>query len=561
MTANQSTKESIQDTIISVIIAFALAFVFRGFVAEAFVIPTGSMAPTLDGAHETFRSPQSGYVWDVGPWDDPQNPSPVQGRRALMPAAGGGGMVVHDPMTGQRIQKYDVPLMSGDRILVLKYLYSVMEPQRYDAIVFKDPGGPQINFIKRLIGLPGDQIALIDGDVFIRRSGTPGEADGGNAWALPGWKIERKPARAQRAVWQKVFDSAYAPLNSDDYSPPWTSTQKSDWKIGGTTYEYSASAPTQLAWDAAKLRYRDPGTAGESWDIDDRYPYDESPALTNRFPVSDIRMRAGIKPGPDPSGKSFEASATITARSHQFQAVVSGGAASLRMRPEPDDAHPDPAWTVMTTADVAPLSAGRVTNFEFWHADQALQLYLDGKLVARAEYDWSPADRVRFATGRTIEQLLAIEQQHNLGNIFAIPRYSDPASKLSVLTYRKPRLAWSFSGSPVTLYRVAVDRDLHYQPITLPGGRPARATHPSRTVTLGPDQFFVCGDNSPNSSDGRFWGDAAPGPDPWAAQIDPTPGIVPRKLLLGKAFFVYFPSALWDGPIPIPDFGRMRFIW
>ena len=37
----------IKETITSIIIAFAMAFVFRGFVIEAFVIPTGSMAPTL----------------------------------------------------------------------------------------------------------------------------------------------------------------------------------------------------------------------------------------------------------------------------------------------------------------------------------------------------------------------------------------------------------------------------------------------------------------------------------------------------------------------------------
>src|SRR6185436_1397136 len=66
--APSKPKESIQDTLISVVIAFALAFVFRGFVVEAFVIPTGSMAPTLMGAHERFRSQQSGDSWAVGPW-------------------------------------------------------------------------------------------------------------------------------------------------------------------------------------------------------------------------------------------------------------------------------------------------------------------------------------------------------------------------------------------------------------------------------------------------------------------------------------------------------------
>ena len=37
----------IRETIESIVVAFTLALLFRGFEAEAFVIPTGSMAPTL----------------------------------------------------------------------------------------------------------------------------------------------------------------------------------------------------------------------------------------------------------------------------------------------------------------------------------------------------------------------------------------------------------------------------------------------------------------------------------------------------------------------------------
>jgi hypothetical protein len=105
---------------------------------------------------------------------------------------------------------------------------------------------------------------------------------------------------------------------------------------------------------------------------------------------------------------------------------------------------------------------------------------------------------------------------------------------------------------------VALDRDLFYQPGVIPtGAGAARGTHPLAPVTLLSDQFFVCGDNSPASQDGRLW----PEPDRWVAEVDPTPGIVPRRLMLGKAFFVYFPSLIRSGVLPVPDFGRMRFIW
>ena len=45
--------------------AFILALVVRGFEAQAFVIPTGSMAPTLMGRHKEIACPQCGFVYAV----------------------------------------------------------------------------------------------------------------------------------------------------------------------------------------------------------------------------------------------------------------------------------------------------------------------------------------------------------------------------------------------------------------------------------------------------------------------------------------------------------------
>src|SRR5215510_3486023 len=60
-----SLEGSVKDTIEAILVAFMLAFIFRAFVVEAFVIPTGSMAPTLLGAHMRFRCPDCGYQFDV----------------------------------------------------------------------------------------------------------------------------------------------------------------------------------------------------------------------------------------------------------------------------------------------------------------------------------------------------------------------------------------------------------------------------------------------------------------------------------------------------------------
>ena len=56
---------AIRETIESVAIAFILAFLFRTFEAEAFVIPTGSMAPTLMGRHKDVVCPKCGYPYQV----------------------------------------------------------------------------------------------------------------------------------------------------------------------------------------------------------------------------------------------------------------------------------------------------------------------------------------------------------------------------------------------------------------------------------------------------------------------------------------------------------------
>src|ERR1700755_3152528 len=51
-------SHAIRETVESVVIALVLAFLFRTFEAEAFVIPTGSMAPTLQGGHKDVECPQ-----------------------------------------------------------------------------------------------------------------------------------------------------------------------------------------------------------------------------------------------------------------------------------------------------------------------------------------------------------------------------------------------------------------------------------------------------------------------------------------------------------------------
>ena len=106
----------------SIVIAVILALLFRTFEAEAFVIPTGSMAPTLQGRHKDVTCSQCDYRYRAG--------------ASLEHEFGQKGAVVETtcPMCryGQRIdpKKRNQDSFSGDRILVNKFAYQFGEPQR-----------------------------------------------------------------------------------------------------------------------------------------------------------------------------------------------------------------------------------------------------------------------------------------------------------------------------------------------------------------------------------------------------------------------------------------------
>ncbi len=551
---------SIKETVISLIIAFVVAFVFRGFVLEPFMIPTGSMAPTLMGAHMRFEGKNTGYDWAVNPWKfangNSQTPLPRQGT-ALEP------IIYHDPMSGREDREIDIPTRSGDRIFVLKSVYSFFDPSRFDVVVFKFPGttaneppGSQNNYIKRLVGLPGEQIAFIDGDVFTRRP-TEAQKHEQNPWAGEGWKIARKPERVQRAVWQPLFDSQYTPWDAQQgkaqFTPPWKGTT-TGWKFGEGTkssahYRYDSSEPTVLAWSERPIT---DWTAYDEYYQLATYPVPPGPVMAfgtrvahlTTFPVSDIRARCTLTP--DAEGLSM--SAHLVARGHEFRADLAGGQAVLRMRPAPSKDDADPAWKELASVPLPAksLKPGRATAVEFWHVDQTLGLWIDGERVVEAGYDWTPSQRILAATGRSLDDALADENKtHGL-----CPLY-DPTR------YRQASFAFEFAGSSFTIHRCAMDRDLYYQPRMKGDGTYGLGTHPRSSTILTSDQFVFCGDNSPFSGDSRLWTDV----DPFTAdQIDDTVGVVHRDLLVGRAFCVYFPAPK-PGALPIPDAGRLRFIW
>lgn len=58
-------------------------------------------------------------------------------------------------------------LLVNDHIFVNKFVYNVWEPDRWDITVFEYPNQPNKDYIKRLVGLPGDRISIRDHQLYL----------------------------------------------------------------------------------------------------------------------------------------------------------------------------------------------------------------------------------------------------------------------------------------------------------------------------------------------------------------------------------------------------------
>jgi hypothetical protein len=118
-----------------------------------------------------------------------------------------------------------------------------------------------------------------------------------------------------------------------------------------------------------------------------------------------------------------------------------------------------------------------------------------------------------------------------------------------------------FGSGRLTLSHIGIFRDVHYTARKFANSSDFGRAIEGNPLTLRKDEFFVLGDNSPNSEDGRWWDEPGRGNN----DISYRKGIVPRDYLVGKAMLVYWPGGFKPFakfPIAvIPNVGRMRFIY
>lgn len=271
-----------RETVESIVVAIILALLFRAFVAEAFVIPTGSMAPALMGAHKDITCPECGMPYQVGA--SIETSTPVPETTVVGSVCPNCRKINSLDLAGNR----DHQTFTGDRILVSKFAYALADPERWDVIVFKYPGNPKQNYIKRLVGLPNESLQLRYGDVYARPVG----ADA--------FEVLRKPHDKLMAMSHTVHDTGYqaASLVKADYPSNWQPwaidakvPPKDSWEIERKENTWSATVtadgesdkylryyhrwPSEEQWQQAKdgisLGGVDPYSSNA---ITDFYPYD-----------------------------------------------------------------------------------------------------------------------------------------------------------------------------------------------------------------------------------------------------------------------------------------------
>jgi len=432
----------------------------------------------------------------------------------------------------------------GDRVLVLKYLYRFAEPSPWDVIVFRNPQDNHDNYIKRLIGLPGETIEIVHGDIFVAFS-----PDGP-------FRIRRKPPKAQEAMWQVVYDNDYQPdptWRESERCPKWLKASGQGlWDLsgdGGRRFSFAGGGAGKLVLQAPRRSFL------PTYGYNSRR--EESTFNIQQDICTDLSLGLVFVPG----GPDASVELILSGLGHRFKAQLNtDGKARLLYQATGWTAG---RWDIWQSVQIDPLKIGQGHQVGLSHVDLSVFMTFDEQVIIREE------DRYPETYESVKKKVL----------------------QARIRPIHLPQAEIAAAGGPCELLHVRLCRDVFYTnqglaPLPQAGnplgeharslgistdgpgwgvmGHPITLTHDPDSPDL--DEFFVLGDNSPQSLDGRSWTAAAP----TLRLLDPSGrpvyhlGTVPRYNLIGKAFFVYWPAGfrppLFRGLPMVPNVGRMRMI-
>ena len=571
--------ENIKDTIESLVIAFILAFVFRGFLVEAFVIPTGSMAPTLFGMHGTEICRDCGWEFAYGLPDRHPEREKIKCPNCDWEAASHELLPYHvsksrcvkrkqwfqpnlkpkSPEVAERISHLSFKPKSGDRILVFKWPFDLGGPllkaQRWDVVVFKNPLNGEDNYIKRLVGVPNEVLEIIDGDVYTcrvddldsktkdlldqlievkyqvfqsERGGSPRQlrrVQEQLASALnTKYRIQRKTSIAQEALWRVVFHQDYLPRQAQRKRPP------PRWQATDPPAEVSR-------WNTSQPRIQFDGLDEERQTIEfmgkpieDFYAYNYGSRRSEPSDrVGDLRMKLVL----DYAAGAGVLGLRLSKHDDIFVAEFDPNGEVVLKSAGKREGHSQP---IRKIAHMSPWKVGEPIEIEFGIVDYRVYLRINGAaepLIETTDEDYAP----------NIKKLRGRNQPHN-----------------------HPRARIYADDLDLALAHLVLERDVYYKksaPSSNNGHLPwGTAGSP---IYLRDGEHFMLGDNSPASQDSRLW--TKPGDYLVERGRDYQIGTVPADQLIGKAFFVYWPSGHRLRWLPvlkrfgvIPSVGKMRWI-
>ena len=102
----------------------------------------------------------------------------------------------------------EATLQTGQLLLVSRLHYWIGEPERGDLVVFHLANYPEREFIKRIIGLPGETVELRDGQVYIN----------GRLWNEPYLSEACEPTRCPDSIWQVGEDKFFVMGDNRNHS-------------------------------------------------------------------------------------------------------------------------------------------------------------------------------------------------------------------------------------------------------------------------------------------------------------------------------------------------------
>ena len=576
---------AVRETVESIVIAVVLAMMFKAFEAEAFIIPTGSMAPALQGQHKDLGCVQCGHQYQVGASHDAKV------------AATTCPLCRYTSPTKRA--NPDHKTFNGDRILVNKFVYDFEDPQRYDVIVFKNPNHAKQNYIKRLIGLPGENILIENGDIYTMEK-LPDET----------WRktIQAKPAKKLIHIAERFADTNYFGSDLRQVGWPRSWEQRSgeaNWIADGygESLRYKATARPEVSW----LRFSNNRPDEVEWEqIND--------ILKEKGRVKELKVKGRLvndyvahNDGVIGSSKvqsvgyhwvgdiGFEADLTIVSGSGNLSFdIVEGGAhftcnvdvktgdATLSVQaPEGSEiSFADPSGKLVA----APSGKTSITSsgsyqIRFFNADDRLYFWVNDDLIEFDAVDYrrsdipvphysldDPGDAEPLGIGcQNLEVLVdriscfrdiyytstdrpdyvdgLLERFHRFGE----QKYRRNSQRERV---RASTMANESLADPSLVYRMMRSpQQWNTEEAKALFSRKKGQTKPmfflEQYDDRGKDQFLPMGDNSAESLDGRVWAG---------------PRFVERDMLIGRALFVFWPHSL-NEPVPFfPNFKRMNFI-